>query len=1119
MSWSIRRLLRKISRFRRPSPGDVEIGDPAPPAAAVKDVTFYDNFVPKLKAGQFTITARQSLTWKEGGPPSSPENPAVQSFLVHGPRFKLDPADIHRMFPPENGTGLYHEFLPMLVLNKRALPWERDLDLKNRQDVTKNRPNKFKGLTDAENYPWMALLTFTEDELPAPSGSTTPQENPTRIQTLLLNQIIEGETPGPPKGVLGPDLKSRLEADEDVDKIRCHAIDVPKETFTELMPSFYDAAFLAHARQITTEGTKAHDTATPQPPHPGWYSVVMGNRFTVPPTTAPKLRNIIHLVSLEGFEAYIGPGGMSLPAGVDKVRLVSLWSWTCTCLHDPHENFRQLMLHLISRQSEDGTDLLMRMPLLGRDTIDLETVGATNAIPAGKQTSIPLAAPSLVEVGQYVLLRLVDAKGNVLQQVTTSDKAAQGATAIPIVAAQIVKALPAGTRVLLEMPIADPIRHLRQLKALGTTWEGTAGTSQTSLPVVVPSTPPIAKDIVLEAVSPDGDDRQLVTVSKDATPGDKRIWIQPHTFSATLPQGSFVGLASDYLPIDRLSEGYTALSYAMRSGDDTFAWYRGPLASTVTKRFLETTQPTAPSNPAAPRTVSEAMIFDPVTGLFDQSYAVAFQTGRSLALGSKPFATNLLQWRREAHGLIDLLLEYMRSPALKKTFASLLDPDGNLNPTGIEDLRALLDPRLASKEFVDLLATELFQTIAKRVGKKGGFSAADQQDTVSGDVPPPPKPPPLPIKTALEKLMQQPAVIRLLQDMSGFQASVGQTAAALSGEQTQIPLAAKIAGRSIAQGAELLLVSPDSTQKVTVTTSAPAEEGDQTIAIEEHDFTPSLPAGSSVRLPPGIMPEQIVEWLAQTALLYNVPFDNLVPDERMLPVESIRFFYIDRNWIDALLDGALSIGIQSSRDSLLHQLLRDSLHRTVDDALLLVRDKLRPSAGAPQPLKTMAGFVIRSAVVSGWPGLELEAYSAADKTTPMKPLRLDRVSPNVMIGIYPDIPLSLGLSEPTEGLVFGIEDEGIHLRYVDGVDGATSENYGQETKPHEAAQVTPADVAKTQRSQPAGALNVGGDDGLIDTLECGFSGSRPTLGPAAFAVQMVKVPEQMLFTPKTGGNS
>ena len=56
---------------------------------------------------------------------------------------------------------------------------------------------------------------------------------------------------------------------------------------------------------------------------------------------------------------------------------------------------------------------------------------------------------------------------------------------------------------------------------------------------------------------------------------------------------------------------------------------RGPLAPTATRRFLETAQ--APPSPAAPRTVSEAMIFDPVTGLFDLSYAVAFQTGRSLA--------------------------------------------------------------------------------------------------------------------------------------------------------------------------------------------------------------------------------------------------------------------------------------------------------------------------------------------------------------------------------------------------------------------------------------------------------------------------------------------------------
>jgi hypothetical protein len=51
-------------------------------------------------------------------------------------------------------------------------------------------------------------------------------------------------------------------------------------------------------------------------------------------------------------------------------------------------------------------------------------------------------------------------------------------------------------------------------------------------------------------------------------------------------------------------------------------------------------------------------------------------------------------------------------------------------------------------------------------------------------------------------------------------------------------------------------------------------------------------------------------------LLENVPFVHLVTDARVLPPEPIRFSYIDPNYLDALCDGAASIGIQTSRDQL-----------------------------------------------------------------------------------------------------------------------------------------------------------------------------------------------------------
>ncbi len=62
-------------------------------------------------------------------------------------------------------------------------------------------------------------------------------------------------------------------------------------------------------------------------------------------------------------------------------------------------------------------------------------------------------------------------------------------------------------------------------------------------------------------------------------------------------------------------------------------------------------------------------------------------------------------------------------------------------------------------------------------------------------------------------------------------------------------------------------------------------------------------------------PEDLNAFLSQLQLLINVPVNYLIPDIKMLPPESMRFFYYDQNWIDALLDGAYSIGRSPSQDS------------------------------------------------------------------------------------------------------------------------------------------------------------------------------------------------------------
>ena len=63
-------------------------------------------------------------------------------------------------------------------------------------------------------------------------------------------------------------------------------------------------------------------------------------------------------------------------------------------------------------------------------------------------------------------------------------------------------------------------------------------------------------------------------------------------------------------------------------------------------------------------------------------------------------------------------------------------------------------------------------------------------------------------------------------------------------------------------------------------------------------------------------PPDVVAWLAQLMLLYGLPFEYLAPAPSMLPPESIRFFFLDQNWTDRLIDGAASVGVSSTMEQL-----------------------------------------------------------------------------------------------------------------------------------------------------------------------------------------------------------
>lgn len=179
----------------------------------------------------------------------------------------------------------------------------------------------------------------------------------------------------------------------------------------------------------------------------------------------------------------------------------------------------------------------------------------------------------------------------------------------------------------------------------------------------------------------------------------------------------------------------------------------------------------------------------------------------------------------------------------------------------------------------------------------------------------------------------------------------------------------------------------------------------------------------------GSLPAEIAGWLGRTLLLYGVPFHYLVPDERMLPPESIRFFYLDPAWLKCLLEGALSVGRTSTTEEELDQRLSNSfLDQAPAEAAAL-----RRAARDPEGAKTiilrwpLSGFLLRSQVVEGWQGLEMTASGVdgdGNPLDPLVPLRIDRLGPDVMLAIFNGKLTRLRVKQPPEGMHFGASPAG-----------------------------------------------------------------------------------------------
>lgn len=201
----------------------------------------HSHVIPDLPAGTYTVHVRQDIS----APLATPE--ILDSHLeVTAPRFALPADQLLSTFPPNQGQGSFSSRLPQVVLKRRTLPWEREVQ---------------PGGNLPRETPWLALVVLADAECQFQGGVPVAQCVTTGV-TL----------PGPSDTAVGD------------------CIVVTQDVVDQVFPTKGELPLLAHVRQVDM-----YDTELNMGDDDGWLAVVLSNRLP-----QPGVRYRACLISLEG---------------------------------------------------------------------------------------------------------------------------------------------------------------------------------------------------------------------------------------------------------------------------------------------------------------------------------------------------------------------------------------------------------------------------------------------------------------------------------------------------------------------------------------------------------------------------------------------------------------------------------------------------------------------------------------------------------------------------------------------------------------------------------------------------------------------------------------------------
>ncbi len=301
------------------------------------------------------------------------------------------------------------------------------------------------------------------------------------------------------------------------------------------------------------------------------------------------------------------------------------------------------------------------------------------------------------------------------------------------------------------------------------------------------------------------------------------------------------------------------------------------------------------------------------------------------------------------------------------------------------------------------------------------------------------------------------------------------------------------------------------------------------------------------------LPDYVADYLVKLRLGEGIPFNYLVPDPAFLPDGSIRFFTVDDAWLDAITSGVMAVGTAGTRDTDHVSTALPALLAAAREAVPLVGEVRRRRLGRNELIthvrnavaraddlradrtavvgeagavgatdgSAVTGFLLRSGLVSGWPGFSVRAFtttaipdqadpSQVDPSLVVPILRMDLLAPSILLVLFGGTPALVWLEEPHHGIQLGVDPSQSAGSYQIDLVGPTGSEVTT-SDPH--GETVPKTAAVAMRSGAgSGVIDIGTLQATLAAAHAADSRVAPQGGSAALALQLLRPPVRQRFS-------